>query len=52
LKKVECQEIEKETKELRHLDPHTKEFDKEIQHIIDLQRIANNLLEAFNLKKG
>ena len=52
LKKVECREIEWETKDFLHLDPRTKESDQEIQNIIDLQRIANNLPEAFTNQKG
>nr|AAM74357.1 Putative retroelement [Oryza sativa Japonica Group] len=52
LQKVECREIEWETKNLLHLDPRTKESDQEVQTIIDLQRIANNLPEAFINPKG
>jgi hypothetical protein len=43
MKKDECREIEWETKDFLHLDTCTKEFDQEIQNIIDLQKIANNL---------
>jgi hypothetical protein len=34
------------------MDPRTKENELEVQNIIDLQRIANELPEAFIILKG
>jgi hypothetical protein len=34
------------------MDPHTKETEHGVQSIIDLQRIANELPEAFTNTKG
>ena len=48
----ECREITWESTGVLGMDPLTKENETEVQNIIDLQRIANELPEAFTNTKG
>jgi hypothetical protein len=48
----ECQAINWNTFGIQSYDPHTIESKYEVQKIINLQNIANNLLEPFTDYKG
>ena len=48
----ECREINWETTGIHAIDIRTRETEQEVQNIIDLQRIANQLPEAFTDTKG
>jgi len=48
----ECRKITWESTGVLGLDPRTKESEHEVQSTIDLQRIANELPEAFTNTKG
>jgi len=48
----ECRQITWESTGVLGMDPLTKENETEVQNIIDLQRIANELPEAFTNTKG
>jgi hypothetical protein len=52
LARDECREITWESTGVLGMDPRTKENELEVQNIIDLQRIANELPEAFTNTKG
>jgi hypothetical protein len=47
-----CPKIEWNAKGISFQDPHTIETEQQVQRIIDLQNIANNLLDAFTDYKG
>jgi hypothetical protein len=47
-----CQEIDWNTEGISFSDPRTTEAELQVQRIIDLQNIANNLLDAFSDYKG
>jgi hypothetical protein len=48
----ECQEIDRNAEDILFYDPRTTETKLQVQRIIDLQNIANNLLDAFSNYKG
>jgi hypothetical protein len=48
----ECQEIDWNAEGISFSDPCIIEIELQIQRIIDLQNIANNLLDAFSEHKG
>jgi hypothetical protein len=48
----ECQEIDWNAEGISFSDPCIIEIELQIQRIIDLQNIANNLLDAFSEYKG
>jgi len=48
----ECQEINWDAQGISSSDPRTQETEQQVQKIINLQHIANNLLEAFIDYKG
>jgi len=48
----ECQEINWNASSIQSYDPRTIETECEVQKIINLQNIANNLLDAFTDYKG
>ena len=52
LARDECREITWESTGILGMDPRTKETEHEVQSIIDLQRLANELPEAFTNNKG
>jgi hypothetical protein len=48
----ECQEIDWNAEGISFSGPRTIETELQVQRIIDLQNIANNLLDAFSDYKG
>ena len=48
----ECQEINWNASGIQSYDQRTPETEREVQKIINLQNIANNLLDAFTDYKG
>ena len=48
----ECREIDWNVTSIQFLDPHTKDSELEVRRIINLQQIANSLLDTFTNLKG
>jgi hypothetical protein len=50
--KDQCREIDWNAKSMSFSDPRTMETEQQVQRLLDLQNIANNLLDAFTNYKG